>query len=356
VHADTRVGLPSGTGTPTERPPGGAVDPDAWLGIVEREYLADFVPAGGAVVKFVVPPTEPDREALREALRGAAERRGFAFAVVDAASTKLHMIDRLFHAVARQIDWDGLIRSFLTGVLSQNELRLPPSPSGLETAPSGPGAAWAAAPDELRLSVIAGLNDVPEPLLRTHVDRWIWDAVFRDYAMSQEFRYALIHLCLDQLDPGIDPALGAAIREWLLGEIRLLSGLKRALIFQKIARHNARHILFSLTHWLERAGKKGLVLVLDISRYTVTRRPIEPDGTLYYSTAAVLDAYELLRQLIDATDELEHCFVCAVAAPEFLSDERRGMTSYHALNLRIADEVRDRYRPNPLAALARLTG
>jgi hypothetical protein len=346
MHADTRAG------TPTERPPGGAIDPDAWLGFVEREYLADFVPAGGAVVKFVVPPTERDREALREALRGAAERRGFEFAVVDAASTKLHMIDRLFHAVARQMDWDGLIRSFLTRLLSQNGLQLPPTPSG--PGAGYPLAGGAAAPDALRLSVIAGLNDVPEPLLRTHVDRWVWDVVFRDYAMSQEFRYALVHLCLDQLDPGINPALGAAIREWLVGEIRLISGLKRALIFQKIARHNARHILFSLTHWLERAGRKGLVLVLDISRYAVTRRPIEPDGSLYYSTAAVLDAYELLRQLIDATDELEHCVVCAVAAPEFLSDERRGMTSYHALNLRIADEVRDRYRPNPLAALVRL--
>jgi hypothetical protein len=323
-----------------EHPLGGAVDLEDWLDIVEREYLADFVPAGGAAVKFVVPPTELDRQQLRAALRGAAERHGLQFAVVDAESTKLHLIDKLFHAVARQMDWDGLIRAFLIRVLSQNELRLPPTPSG---------------PDELRLSVIAGLNDVPEPLLRTHIDRWIWDALFRDYAMSQEFRYALIHLCLDQLDPGINPALGAAIREWLVGETRLISGLKRALIFQKIARHNARHILFSLTHWLERAGQKGLVLVLDISRYAITRRPLEPDGSLYYSTAAVLDAYELLRQLIDATDELECCFVCAVAAPEFLSDERRGMTSYHALNLRLADEVRDRYRPNPLAALVRLT-
>jgi hypothetical protein len=331
---------------PAEHSPGGAVDLATWLGIVEREYLSDFVPAGGAAVKFVVPPTELGRQELRAALRDAAERHGLQFAVVDAATTRMHLIDRLFHAVAGQMDWDGLIRAFLVRVLGQNGLRLPPTPSGLETALSGP--------DDLRLSVIARLNDVPEPLLRTHVDRWIWDALFRDYAMSQEFRYALIHLCLDQLDPGINPALGAAIREWLVGQTRLISGLKRALIFQKIARHNARHILFSLTHWLARAGPKGLVLVLDISRYAITRRPIEPDGSLYYSTAAVLDAYELLRQLIDATDELAYCFVCAVAAPEFLSDERRGMTSYHAINLRLADEVRDRYRPNPLAALVRL--
>jgi hypothetical protein len=35
---------------PAEHSPGGAVDLAAWLDIVEREYLADFVPAGGAAV------------------------------------------------------------------------------------------------------------------------------------------------------------------------------------------------------------------------------------------------------------------------------------------------------------------
>jgi hypothetical protein len=283
-----------------------------------------------------VPPDGRGRAALAAGLRSVAERGGFAFAAVDAASTKVHLIDRLFHAVARQVDWDAAIRSFLAGLLGRNALKLPPQP------------------DDLRLPVIAALNDVPEPLLRRDVDRWIWQALFHDYAMSQEFRHALVHLCLEQLDPGVNPGLGTAIRAWLTGELRLLSTLKRALIFQKIARHNARHMLDSLAHWLRVAGRPGLVLLLDISRYATTRRPVEPDGSLYYSTALALDAYELLRQLIDATDELEHCLVCVVAAPEFLSDERRGVASYHALNLRIADEVRDRYRPNPLATLVRI--
>lgn len=315
-----------------------AVDAGVWLDLIEREYLADFVPAGGAAVKFVVPPAEPERHALRAALGRAAARHRFAFAVVDAASTKVHLIDRLFHAVARQMDWDALIRAFLIRLLDRNGMALPPEP------------------DELRLATIAALNDLPEPLLRAHLDRWVWDAVFRDDAMTRELRHALVHLCLAELDPGGTPGLGAAVREWLTGDLRLMSGLKRALIFQKIARHNARHLLFSLTHWLALAGMSGLVLVLDVARCAIARRPIEPDTGLYYSTAAVLDAYEVLRQLIDATDEMERCFVCVIGAPEILSDERRGIAAYHALNLRLADEVRDRYRPNPLGALVRLDG
>jgi hypothetical protein len=145
------------------------------------------------------------------------------------------------------------------------------------------------------------------------------------------------------------------IKEWLRGELRLISVLKKALIFQKIARHNARHMLHSLAHWLTVTGRNGLVLALDISRYTEAKRPDQPDGTLYYSAAAAMDAYELLRQFIDATDELESCLVAVVASSEFLDDGPRGLTRYDALRLRILDDVRDRQRQNPYASLIRLS-
>jgi hypothetical protein len=175
--------------------------------------------------------------------------------------------------------------------------------------------------------------------------------------MSQEFRLAQVRLCRAQLDPDDEPLVTEATREWLRGELRLLSGVKRALIFQKIARHNARHMLASLTHWLRLAGRSGLVLVLDISRCLFAVRSGEREaGSVYYSTPATLDAYEVLRQLIDGTDELEGCYVAVLTGVEFLVDERRGLRRYDALYLRVADEVRDRSRQNPLAALVRVGG
>ncbi len=312
------------------------MSPQDWLDVVRREYLEEFVRDGGAAVKFVVPGSETDRVALRDGLRGAADTLGFQFAFVSASETKIHLIDRLFHEVARQVDWDGLVLSFLSHTLAAEGHRLP----------SGS--------DEFRLPVIAELNGFDERLFRQEVNRSLWNRLFRDYAMSQEFRLAMIQLCRAQLDPGDDPALANAVREWLRGELRLVSAVKGAIIFQRIARHNARHMLFSLAHWLKIAGKSGLVLGMDISRYADSTRPSARGDGLYYSTAAALDAYEVLRQLIDATDELEFCLFAALAGPEFLSDDRRGLRSYHALNLRIADEVRDRYRQNPLSSLVRI--
>ncbi len=309
-----------------------------WLDTVRKEYLQDFIRRGGAAVKFVVPMEEIGHDQLRAELRRAAEEEGFLFAFVDAASTKIHMVDKLFHEVARQVDWDGLAYSFVTQIFKENKYELP------------------SARDEFNLQLIALLNKREEKFLRKDLNTWLEKAIYRDFEMSQEFRIAMIRLCMAQLDPGgASPFLSNAVKEWLRGELRLISTLKEALIFQKVARHNARHMLFSLAHWLKVVGKRGLVLSLDISRYLMSARPRDPADSFYYSAPATLDAYEVLRQFVDGTDELECCFIAVVASREFLTDEKRGLNRYDALRLRIWDDVRDKHQQNPFASLIRLT-
>jgi hypothetical protein len=102
-------------------------------------------------------------------------------------------------------------------------------------------------------------------------------------------------------------------------------------------------------------ARAGLLLELDIRRLAIARRPpTEERVGLYYNKAMVLDTYEVLRQLVDNTDELSHCCVVVVAAPEFLSDPTRGVDAYQALKLRIYDEVHDIHRDNPYSSLIRL--
>jgi hypothetical protein len=113
-------------------------------------------------------------------------------------------------------------------------------------------------------------------------------------------------------------------------------------------------MLLSLAHWLRVVGKRGLVLVLDISRYLLDRRRLEVDGGLFYSLPATLDVYEVLRQFIDAIGDLESCLIVVIAPPAFITDDRRGITRYDALKLRIWEDVHDRFHANPLAGLVRL--
>lgn len=314
------------------------VTPEKWLSTMRKEYLQDFIRQGGATVKFVVPIDVPALRDIQDGLQRAAEDELFHFAFVDAVSTKLHMVDKVFHQVAQQIDWDGLAYSFLCHILA-GYCKLPTER------------------DQFNLRQIALLNGQEEVEMRRSINNRLKNELYRDYAMSQEFRIAMLRLCQAQLDPGeVNPALRDTVKEWLRGELRLISALKPALIFQKIGRHNARHMLFSLSHWLKCAGMSGLVLVLDISRYVEGVRPKEPDGTFYYSLPAVLDCYEVLREFIDSTDEMEFSFICAIAPLAFVdSDNRRGLWAYDALKLRIWDEVRDKRFVNPLSSLIRVS-
>ena len=311
--------------------------PADWLVVIRRDYLAEFVRAGGAAVKFAVAVDPADRAALREGLAQAAGAEGYAFAMVDAATTKLHLIEKLFQAIARRIDWDDLTEAFLAGLFKHYAYQLPHR-----------RADWT-------IREIAALNGRDEREMLRDVKGWLESQLLHDYAMSQEFRIAMLRLCLAQIDPSdVSADLARAIKQWLRGELPRITILKPALIFQQVARHNARDLLLSLAHWLRLAGRPGLVVALDIARFAEVTRPRDQDGTVYYSNAAVLDAYEVLRQFIDSTDEMEGCFIAVITTPAFLDHERRGLEAYDALRLRIWDEVRDRRRPNPLAALVRI--
>jgi hypothetical protein len=316
------------------------MSPEEWVAVVGSEYLDTYVRQGGAAVKFAAASSDAGRAELRERLAAAAEAYGFRLAILDATEVRLHLIDRLFHAVARQVDWDSLARTYVERLLRARGLRLPPPP------------------EPLSASRLAELNAAPEELLRNDLRRALEHELFEDYAMSREFRLAMLALCAAQLDPTENPALQAAIKGWLRGELRLVSEVRRALIFQKIARHNARHMLFSLAHWLTLAGKSGLLLVLDVARYAEAVRPAERGDGNYYSTSATIDLYEMLRELIDATDEAYACFVAVLVGPDFLQlqDDRRGIRSYQALYFRIWDEVHDRNRENPFSSLVRIAG
>lgn len=312
---------------------------ELWLQVLAREYLQGYIPAGGSAVKFAVTPEPRVSREIGHRLAELAEEGNMQFAVVDSADTKLHLIDRLFFRVAEQIDWDTLTRYVVTSLLQADGFAVP-----------GDAA-------RLTFDDVATLNNYDQALLRGRTRELLYKHVFNDYAMAQEFRIAMLQLCQAQLEGGEEgQAVAELIKSWLRGTLRLISTLKRYQIFQKIARHNARHLFLSLAHWLRLGGSSGLVVVMDVSRYTTSRRPAEPDGSLYHTTAAAMDAYEVLRQFIDETDDLESCLIVVTAQRDILTDEKRGLARYDALKLRVWDEVHDRGRVNPLASLVRIEG
>ena len=93
-------------------------------------------------------------------------------------------------------------------------------------------------------------------------------------------------------------------------------------------------------------------MTVDISRYA-TASPPGGEGNKY-TRAAAMDLYEVVRQFIDATDELEGCAMVFLAPKDWPADSIRGLRMYRALEARVAEEVRDAKFDNPLAVLARV--
>jgi len=312
---------------------------DKWLGLIRSEYLGGFVRNGGAAVRFVVTPSHSAKLRFSERLRSEAEAEEYLCVTVDSAATRVHMIDKVFNAVAAQVDWRRLARGFLSRVLTEAHYVVPQ-----EAQPFG-------------LRPLAEMNGCQEQVMRVIVNKRLQDSVALDYRMTQEYRFAMTWLCLEQLDPGEVPAgLTDRICEWLVGTLRLVSTLKKSLIFQKVGRHNGRDMLFSLARWLHKCGKSGLVLVMDIGAVVVPPRS-RSEERIRYSASAVLDTYEALRQFVDSTGELGHTMVFILVPPEFVDEsERRSVYAYNALRYRALTEVRDRKIQNPLASLVVLDG
>jgi hypothetical protein len=305
-----------------------------WVARLRSEYLAEFITSGGAAVKIAVAPPTGAGNVLY-AVVGEATEQGYFVAYVDAAQTRVHMIDQVFHAVARQIDWEALTDRWLRARLRDNGITV------ADGQPLGDVDALAAANDRRKSELFAEIN------------RLIANTVGQNYALSKEFRTAMSMLCTGYINPqNVSPTDADVVKQWLRGERSNLSALKRMQIYQRIGRHNARLLLGSLAVWLREVGYAGLVLLLDLNAVVLDNAPLE--NPVRYTRNTVLDTYEALRQFIDDTDEMEYLLLVAVAGPGLLDNPKRSLDNYTALKLRTSDEVRDRSRANPLNALVRL--
>ncbi len=312
--------------------------PEDWLNFMRSEYLESFIREGGAAIKFAVPLDEPTRLVLLNGIRTLATDLGYVCAAVSAAETRIHMADQIFFRIAEQVDWEQLSERVLLRLCEEEGYQAP----GASNAPF--------------FERVAQKNNNDAAVVRMTLERKVAERVFYQQVLAKYFRVAMTNLCLARLRGGQDGAVTVqTIQDWLTGRNKAISAVKPYKIFSPIRRTNARHLLESLFHWVRFAGYPGTVVVLDIARVTLARNP--RDDQPYYTTASLLDAYEVLRQFIDATDRLGSCFLLVVPDPAFLDEDStgRGIGRYEALKFRVFDEVRALQHVNPMTALVRLS-
>ena len=314
------------------------IRPEEWLGYMRSEYLASFIREGGASIKFCVPLDDAERGALEDGLRQEARAHGYLFAAVNAAETRVHLTDQIFYRLAAQIDWRSLAHNVLADLCRQNNFT-PPDSSAQDFC-----------------HAVAARNPIDPDAALMLLRKSLSEHVLHRADLAKDFRVAMFALCHAQLTAAPYGAETVrALSEWLTGRNRNVSAVKDYGIFNRITRNNARHFIESLFRWVRIAGYPGTVILMDIARLAVPRNP--RDDLNYYTAAALLDAYEVLREFIDATDRLSGCLLVVVPDATFLDEDPwgRGIGRYQALKFRIFDEVHDQRRVNPMGSLARLS-
>jgi hypothetical protein len=300
-----------------------------WVSVLEREYLSEFVPAGGAAVKFaILDDGAVDTAAASLARLGQAQN--MLTVHIDAGRTRIHLAQELFFTITHALPWSSLIQHYLEELFSAHAYPWPRP--GVRMPLADLSAAFAVAPN----------------LLSRHLDQWLTADLWDDRRLAQDFRAAMLWLCLSHLEPdGEDRA--EPVMQWLRGE-RVAPGLLRtADISVRISRTNARPMLVSLCHFLRKAGAAGLFVVLDVRQLA---RTAPAEGTLRYSAATVMDSYEVLREIIDDAEHLPGLFIAVLADTALATgDPRRALSQYAALQMRVWPDVRPGDRQNPVAPL-----
>lgn len=314
------------------------ISPNEWLTFVKSEYLDTFIRDGGAAIKFAVPMDGLDANATKNLVKGAAMTSEYVVITVDAGTTRANMIDHVYFEVASQFPWRDSVARVVAGMAARQ---------GYITPADGP---------EGLSHRLAERNDVDPQMISMDLRKMISAEVFKSPAMIKDFRVAMTQLAFAEMGGGQEgDIIFETIKDWLTGRNKSVAAVKRFLIFSKINRANARYFLESTLAWLTYAGYAGLVIVFDIQRLSVSRNP--RDELFFYSRAAVVDTFELLRQFIDGIDRMKHCLMTVFPDTTFLDEDAagRGIGAYEALKFRVYDEVRDRTLANPMASLVRLS-
>ena len=308
-----------------------------WLRRIDSEYLSSFIPQGGASIKFAVTP-ENLKPTLYETVENRGKEQDYVVVKLDASDIRIHMPQDIFFEMAKQVDWRKLARRLLLRLAKEIGYRV----DSIDSHQT----------DNI-YKAMGEVNDLELESVLQELRPQIENKVTKKYRKTKDFRVAMTHLCRYENNRGNQSYEGQALIDWLTGEAKL-GAVRPFSIYTSINRKTARYFIESALYFFQYTGHAGTVILLDNSRVTLARNPV--DGLRYYTKSMTTDHYELLRQLIDRTEQLVSTLLVIVTDGAFLEQDARsrGFGIYPALMTRVMDDVRDKNLVNPIAPLVQL--
>lgn len=285
--------------------------------------LDDYIPAGGSKFKFISGKSGSGKTHFLHHIIAESQKRNY-FAInlsLRSVDFKLSNIVHLYQSIIGTVDISELITKIsqkIAGDMGYENLRFTESEKSLlekivEEEGIGRGSAQKA--------------------VRSEVGKFC-----RQADISPSFQSFIFLVCGEKLGL-FDSVPGHFSTKSLLG-IRWLSGEKVSAkerrqigIFEKLNKQNARTWLYSLFRLLRLSGKTGVLVTLDDFEVLNEKNP--ETGRYFYTPAAATDVFEFFRQIIDDAEHLPGLLFIVAGKNHGLDDEKRGISSYEALWMRL---------------------
>lgn len=290
---------------------------DFLAGFWEENYLSEYIRRGGSRIQFLTGGSGSGKTHMIEYfLSRAGNYKTVSFS---ARKVWIHDFKEIFFEVVRQCDIEGCLRQCGESIIKELGYSADEY-SGSFT-------------DYLTFK---GLN---EPITRREIRLQLDKMFMHNPLIDSNFAYTCALLAGGQLGhPLLEEPARAALLGWLGGnnEVKLATLRNIGLSPVRIAKHNARHMLRSLTEVIKLAGYDGLIVAIDDLDVLVSQDSLEE---IRYTKLKRDEVYESMRELIDEIDTLRNIFFLFSFDRKLLGDDVRGIKSYQALWFRIQNEI-----------------
>ena len=239
-----------------------ALHPDDWVAVI-AEDLADFIGAGGAMVRFAVGESPHDIVQARQALSSLAGEQKLHWFDVDGSEVRLHFPNEILAAVAEQIDFYELMTSFLLKAVVDQGYQIPDGAREFVTRD------------------IADLNNCTPNEVHAVINERIRSAIMRDRRLLRDVRYALFAIAREVLRGVPSGVAGDVPKRWLINKVSGIRELRDFGIVQKVTRYNARGLLRSILTWLPGSESNGSIVFIDAQQLAFPQEPPRRQGLLH---------------------------------------------------------------------------
>lgn len=306
-----------------------------WLDRFREHYLENYLPYGGSKVKILLGTAGSGKSHMLRCIAADANELNFAVVYWD----------------LRHLPWkfSNMIEFYKAAAAGFNVEEILPGLYRRVAEILGYSSQEYEASQDL-LSILIEKEGLPENRAKREI-RKATEKVIKQGNLSLPF-YTLCYT-LVSASQGIESAdILSTCWKWLKGQKLDPAERQRARLFERLNQTNARVWLYSLINLLRISGKTGLIILIDNFEVMLERSP--ETGRFLYTPNATKDTYELIRQLIDDMELLENFMLVLSGRKEVFSDERRGITSYEALRMRLESGLAESRSFNPWADIVDL--